>query len=107
MDALERLRENGIRCDIDRLADIAARYSVIELAVFGSSLRTDMRPDSDVDILVSFKADAEISLFDIMDLEHELQMLFGRPVDLVERASLTNSVRRKAILSSTEPLYSA
>lgn len=107
MDTLERLRENGISFDPGRLADIARRYSVVELAVFGSSLRSDMRSDSDVDILVSFNVDARISLFDIIDLEHELHGLFGRPVDLVERESLTNPVRRQAILSSIEPLYAA
>ena len=107
MDALERLRHNGIAFDMGRLPDIATRYSVVELAVFGSSLRGDMRAGSDVDILVSFDPEAKISLFDVMDLEHELETLIGRPVDLVERESLTNPVRRRAILSSIEPLYAA
>ncbi len=107
MSAIERLRENGIDFDFAKLEDIAKRYAVVELSLFGSSLRHDMPADSDVDILVAFSTKAEVSLFDVMDFELELERLFGRSVDLVEREALTNPIRRQNILSTIERLYAA
>ena len=66
-----------------------------------------MSTDSDVDLLISFVNDAEVSLFDLMEIEERLQEIFGRPVDIVEPASLTNPVRRRNILGATERLYAA
>ncbi len=66
-----------------------------------------MGQDSDVDLLVSFDPEAKVSLFDIMDLEMELEQLFMRPVDIVEPQALSNPIRRKNILRSREPLYAA
>ena len=107
MNAMARLRENGIIFEFAELTDIAKKYSVAELAVFGSSLRADMRVDSDIDLLVTFESDADISLFDIMDLERDLEQLFHRAVDIVEPAALTNPIRRQNILSTSETLYAA
>ena len=77
----------GLRIDIPReqLADFCKRWKIIELAVFGSVLRDDFRPDSDVDVLVTFADGARWSLFDIVDMEDQLKELFGREVDLSER----------------------
>ena len=66
-----------------------------------------MHADSDVDLLVAFSATAEISLFDVTELEQELETLFDRSIDLVEREALTNPIRRRNILSTIEPLYAA
>lgn len=107
MDVVERLEQNGIRVDLSLVADIARRFGVAELSVFGSAIREDIRADSDVDVLVTFDPTANISLFDLMDLEVELTEAFGRSVDLVEAKSLTNPIRREAILASREPLYAA
>jgi len=107
MSAVDKLRENGITIDLDSLGAIAASYSIVEIAVFGSSIRKDMDADSDVDLLITFSEDASISLFDLMDLEEQLSELFGRPVDIVEPGSLSNPIRRRAILSSKETLYAA
>ncbi len=87
------------------LADFCQRWKVTELALFGSVLRDDFRPDSDVDILVSFYPDARWSLFDLVKMQDELKILFGREVDLVERAGLRNPFRRRAILSSMQVVY--
>jgi hypothetical protein len=107
MSAIEKLRQNGISVEEESLRAIAQKFSVKEISVFGSSVRGHVRADSDIDLLVSFAPDAEISLFDLMDLEEELSQLLGRAVDLVEAESLTNPIRRRAILSSVEPLYAA
>lgn len=83
------------------------RWRVRELALFGSVLREDFRPDSDVDVLVSFEPEAPWSLFDLVVMKEELEGIFGRPVDLVEREALRNPYRRHAILSTREVVHAA
>jgi uncharacterized protein len=83
------------------------RWKVVELAIFGSALRDDFGPQSDVDLLVSFEEDAPWSLFDFVAMQDELEEIFGREVDLVEREGLRNPIRRRAILSTARPLYAA
>ena len=63
-----------------RLAGFSRRWNISELALFGSALREDFRPDSDVDVLVSFSPDARITLFDVARMQDELEELFGRHV---------------------------
>ena len=90
------------------LAAFCRRWKITELALFGSVLREDFRPDSDVDVLVTFSPDAEWSLFDMVHMQEDLQGILGRKVDLVSRRGLEQShnwIRRKAILSSAEPVY--
>jgi hypothetical protein len=84
------------------------KWQVRELAIFGSALRDDFGPDSDVDVLVQFSDDAHRSLFDMVDMEDELERLFGREVDLVSRRGVEQSrnyLRRKAILNAAEVVY--
>lgn len=86
------------------------KWKVAELALFGSVLRPDFGPESDVDVLVSFAPDAEWSIFDLMEMEEELSAIFGRKVDLVERRAVERSenyIRRRQILSTAEPVYVA
>ena len=61
-------------------------------------LRPDFRPDSDVDVPVSFAPEARWTLFDLVTMQDELEEIFGREVDLVEREGLRNPFRRRAIL---------
>ena len=77
------------------------------MAVFGSVLRDDFRPESDVDVLVSFTDDAHWSLYDWVDIQEELKGMFGRDVDLVEKKSLHNPFRRHAILTTKQVIYAA
>jgi predicted nucleotidyltransferase len=91
----------------DRLREFCERWKVAELALFGSAARGDKTPESDVDIAVTFRADAEVSLFDFASMQLELQELFGRPVDLVEKATIRNPFRRKSILRDLTVLYAA
>lgn len=86
------------------------RWKVAELALFGSALRGDFGPDSDYDLLVTFRTDAAWSLLDHARMEMELEALLGRRVDLISRPSVersTNPWRRRAILSSARVLYAA
>lgn len=92
------------------LEEFCRRWQVRELALFGSAVREDFRPDSDIDVLVTFADDAEWSLFDLVTMEDELEEIVGRDVDLVERKAVEEShnwIRREAILSSAQSIYSA
>lgn len=85
-------------------------WKISEFGLFGSVLREDFRPDSDVDVLVTFSPDARWSLFDMVRMERDLEAILGRPVDLVERKAVESSenyIRRKHILSSFVPVYVA
>ena len=80
----------------------------MEFALFGSVLSDDFRSDSDVDVLVTFMPDTRYSLFDLVHMQDELEQVFGRKVDLVERKSVEHSenyIRRKHILNSVESVY--
>jgi uncharacterized protein len=66
------------------IAAICKRWQVVEFSLFGSVLRDDFRPDSDVDVLVKFSERAQISLFDLVQMKLELEEIFHRPVDMIE-----------------------
>jgi len=90
-----------------KLTAFCHKWKVRELSVFGSALRDDFGPDSDVDILVSFDPAADWSLLDLVVMREELSALVGRDVDLVEQEALKNPYRRAAILHSKRVLYAA
>ena len=95
---------------MDRIADFCRRWRIAELALFGSALRDDFRPDSDLDFLVTFEDDAPWSLLDLVGMKDELEDLLGRAVDIVERPALERSrnwIRRRDILSTARPIYAA
>jgi hypothetical protein len=94
----------------DKLADFCRRWKITEFALFGSVLRDDFRPDSDIDVLVTFAPDAHWGLLALYDMEQELKTLFGREVDLLTRRAVEmsrNPVRRKAILQSAQVIHVA
>ncbi|NBC10963.1 MAG: DNA polymerase subunit beta [Planctomycetes bacterium] len=90
-----------------RIEAFCRKWKVRELALFGSVLRQDFAPGSDVDVLLSFEDDAPWSLFDWVDMRDELCEVFGRPVDLVDKDAIQNPFRRRHILGSHEVLYHA
>jgi len=99
-----------IPIDRNRLADFCRRWKIKEFALFGSVLRDDFRPDSDVDVLVSFAPEVHWGLFDLVKIENDLKAILGRKVDLVERQAVEKSenyLRRRHILQSVEPIYVA
>ena len=84
------------------------KWQIRKLELFGSVLREDFGPESDIDVLVTFAPDASLSLFDLVDAEFELQEIFGRPVDLLERSAVERSenwIRRRRILESARTIY--
>lgn len=99
-----------IELDMERIREFCRRWNITEFALFGSVLREDFRPESDIDVLVTFAPDSTITLFDLSDVEDELSDILGHKVDLVMKRGIersANYIRRKAILSSAEVIYAA
>ena len=99
-----------IQIDRQRIAEFCRRWKIAEFALFGSALRDDFRPDSDVDVLVRFEPGSPRSLSDLVHMEDELKAIFGRKVDLVDRRAVESSenyIRRRHILSTAEAIYVA
>ena len=90
------------------IAQFCRRWLIRELALFGSALRDDFDPDSDVDVLVTFSAEANWGLLDHVQMQQELQTLFRRNVDLVSRRAVERSrnwLLRNEILSTAQPFF--
>ena len=101
-------RKTPIEIPRNSIAVFCKRWQVTELALFGSVLRDDFGPESDVDVLVRFKEEAQHTLFDLDDMELELKEVFGREVDLVSRRGVeasSNYLRRNSILQSAQVIY--
>ena len=104
------LAKSRIDLSVDELTEFCRRWKIVELAVFGSVLRSDFKPDSDVDMLATFAADAQWSLLDHVRMQDELARLLKRNVDLISRKGIEKSrnyIRRRAILESCEVIYAA
>jgi predicted nucleotidyltransferase len=93
--------------DLDAISDLCRRWKVTELSLFGSVLRDDFRPDSDIDVLVTFATDSPWSLLDLVTMREHLRQILGREVHLVEQEGLRNPFRRQAILSHREVIFAA
>jgi len=100
---------SGAAIDIpmEAVEEFCRRWKVKELALFGSVLREDFGPASDVDVLVEFAAEADWSLFEWVDMIEELKAIFGCEVDLVSKGGLRNPFRRRGILSTRKVVYAA
>jgi uncharacterized protein len=105
LDAYPGLTPEDLRSARD-LLDICRRFKVAGLAVFGSALRQDFRPDSDIDLLVDFESNARIGLLTLSRLRRELERHFERRVDLVPRGSVKPTLRQ-AIEDRAKVLYAA
>lgn len=101
------MRKNGLAIPKKEIAAFCRRWKVTEFALFGSILREDFCAISDVDVLVTFAPEAQISLFDLAQMQIELEGLFGRPVDIIEKDALRNPYRKREILKTAEVVYAA
>ena len=90
----------------EELSAFCRRYQVRELAIFGSILRQDYRPESDVDLLVSFELAARVTFLTLARMQRELEALLGHKVDLVPKEGL-KPVIREHILATARVLYTA
>ncbi len=106
----ERVYADRLRVTGEQLADFCRHWQITEVALFGSVLRDDFRPDSDVDILATFASSADWSLLDHIRMEQELASLLGREVNVVSRRAIDQSqnwIRRREILESAQVVYAA
>ena len=92
---------------LDALNAFCRKWRVQELALFGSVLREDFSPESDVDVLVTFDQEAPWSLWDIIAMRGELEQILGRKVDLVEKDAIRNPFRRREILRTHQVVHAA
>jgi predicted nucleotidyltransferase len=99
------IRVAGLFVDDRALEDLCQRYRVRRLAVFGSTLRDELRPESDLDLLVEFEPEAAIGLR-FITLQAELSKLFGKRVDLLTAGFLSPHLRPR-VLEDAVPLYEA
>jgi predicted nucleotidyltransferase len=90
-----------------KIEDFCRRWKVKEFALFGSILREDFRPDSDIDVLVTFEPDGGITFDNRVEMLDELAEIFGQKVDLVEKDAIRNPFRRHEILTTKEVVYAA
>lgn len=94
----------------DELRSFCQKWKIRELLVFGSTARGDTRPESDLDLLVTFDDNAKWTLWDHIRMEEEMSHLVGRKVELVTKRAIEgsrNETRRRMILSEAEPFYAS
>jgi len=94
----------------ERIERFCRQWKIGRLAVFGSAIEGNLRPDSDIDLLVAFQPDADWTMFDHFAMEDELSRLFAREVDLVTVRALEenpNPIYRQQILGSARQIYAA
>ncbi|MDJ0903838.1 MAG: nucleotidyltransferase family protein [Xenococcus sp. MO_188.B8] len=104
------MKLQNIDLQIDDIRQFCLKWQIIEFALFGSVLRDDFKPDSDIDILVSFAPNAKRGLSEMLQMQDELQVIFKRKVDLIVKAAIKRSenwLRRKNILESAKIIYAA
>jgi predicted nucleotidyltransferase len=97
----------AIDYDKEKLSDFCRRWKITEFSLFGSVVRDDFGPESDVDVMVTFEEGAPWGLFNMVHMEDELVEIFGRPVDLMTRRSIErslNPIRRNSILGNAVSL---
>jgi predicted nucleotidyltransferase len=106
--AIGKLTVLPIELPQDQISNFCHRWKVKELALFGSVLREDFRPDSDIDVLITFSLDADWGLLDHVKMQQELGSIFGRKVDLVSKRAIVRSqnwIRRREILETAKVIY--
>ena len=105
-----QLAKLDVQLPSPELVAFCERWQITELALFGSVLRDDFGPESDIDVLVKFNPEAKYGLMAFVTIQEELGQLLGREVDLIDRGGVEQSrnyIRRRAILDSAEVIYAA
>lgn len=96
-----------IETSSEKLASFCRKWKITELSLFGSVLREDFRPDSDIDVLVMFAPEARWSLLDLPRMQDELSAILGRSADVVDIKGLRNPFRRREILATKKVVYAS
>lgn len=96
----------GLELPEREIAELCRRHRIRELALFGSAARGEMRPESDIDLLVEFWPEARVDLVDHYAAEREFCALLGRKVDLVSKRALRSRLRDE-VLAQARVIYAA
>lgn len=100
--------KTGIELPLPKIEDFCRKYGVVEFSLFGSVLRHDFGPDSDVDVLIALEPGHSMTIEKYLDMRDELSAIFaGRQIDLVQKRLLKNPFRRHEILRTRQVLYAA
>lgn len=102
------MKPKNIEVPIEHIKEFCDRWQIIEFALFGSVLRDDFRPDSDIDMMVQFASEAHPTFLDLSVMENELKTIFQQDIDLITRKGIESSrnyLRRKEILASAQVIY--
>ncbi len=91
--------KSNIEIPLGKIEAFCRKWKIKELALFGSVLREDFRPDSDIDVLVTFEPGGGITFDNRVDMQDELAEIFGREVDLVEKDARSSATRSDVIIS--------
>jgi uncharacterized protein len=101
------IRQSNINVSMERIEAFCRKYGVAELSLFGSVLRDDFGPASDVDVMLKFLPDHGFTFENTPDIQDELRAIFGRSVDVIEKGRIRNPIRRDRIMSTYQVLYAA
>lgn len=101
------MRNRAINLPLDQIEAFCRKWKIKEFALFGSVLREDFAPDSDIDVLVTFEPDGGITFDNRVKMLDELAAIFGREVDLLEKDTIRNPFRRHELLTTREVVYAA
>jgi len=102
------MKSSNIKFDPAAIEAFCRKYGLQELSLFGSVLRDDFAPDSDVDVLVALEPGPTMTMETCLDIRDELSAMFGgREIDLVQKRLLKNPFRRHEILTTREVVYAA
>jgi len=104
---IDEIVRNRLGVEPAQIAEFCRKWGIKELSLFGSALGEDFRPDSDVDLLVTFEDHDRWDLWDLIHMQRELEATFRRKVDLVEKKAVKNPFRRHHILTTRRVLYAA
>jgi len=107
---VEEIVRHRLGVESERIAEFCRKWQIKELALFGSALGDELRPDSDVDLLVTFQDPDRsfgLSMGELQEMESELKAMFGRKVDFVEKRLVKNPFRRHHILTARQVIYAA
>ena len=90
-----------------QIESFCQKYGVEEFALFGSVLRKDFGPDSDIDVMLKFKPGYGFTFENTPNIQDDLKQIFGRPIDVIEKGKIRNPLRRQAIMSAYQVVYAA
>ena len=104
---LKSLLTEKLNVSIEQIFRFCQHWQIIELSLFGSVLREDFRPDSDVDILVVFSPEYHLTFHAWLEMQQQIEKIFGRKVDLTQKKLLQNPYTRAEILKTHQVIYAA